>query len=104
MRPNARRFPVATTTATRYSLQQARCPRRLDGGESMLSLSGTAVRLCEGLTRREWLRAGGLGAFGLALPDLLRARASAASVRPMSSFGRARSCIVAFLFGAPAHQ
>ncbi|MCI0465136.1 MAG: DUF1501 domain-containing protein [Gemmataceae bacterium] len=70
----------------------------------MLSLPGTGVRLCEGLTRREWLRAGGLGALGLALPDLLRARATATPVRPMASFGRARSCIVAFLFGAPAHQ
>src|SRR4051812_9995419 len=37
----------------------------------MISLPGSGVSLCEGLTRREWLRAGGLGALGLALPDLL---------------------------------
>ncbi len=70
----------------------------------MLSLPGTAMRLCEGLTRREWLRAGGLGALGLTLPDLLHARAMATPVRQGQAFGRARSCILAFLFGAPAHQ
>ena len=65
----------------------------------MLSLPGSGVRLCEGMTRREWLRAGGLGALGLGLPDLLRLRAA----RPEHT-GRARSCILVFLFGAPAHQ
>src|SRR4051794_27535873 len=67
----------------------------------MLGLSAP-VSLCEGLTRREWLRVGGLGTLGLMLPDLLRLRA-AAPERP-GTFGRARSCIVVFLFGAPAHQ
>jgi hypothetical protein len=70
----------------------------------MLSLGGSGVRSCEGVTRREWLRAGGLSALGLMLPELLRQRAHAASARDGASFGRARSCIVAFLFGAPAHQ
>ncbi len=46
------------------------------------------------LSRREWLRIGGLGAFGLTLPDLLAARDAG---RP----GRARSCILLFLLGAP---
>jgi hypothetical protein len=65
----------------------------------MLSLSGKPVRLCEGWTRREWLRVGGLSsAIGLTLPQLLQARATG-KVR-----GRARACIVVFLFGAPAHQ
>jgi len=42
----------------------------------------------------------------LALPDLLQGRAAVRSA-PMTianSFGRARSCILCFLFGAPAHQ
>jgi uncharacterized protein (DUF1501 family) len=56
--------------------------------------------LCEGLTRRDWLRVGALAPFGLALPQLLQQRASAAA----GGSGRARSCIVVFLFGAPAHQ
>ncbi len=70
----------------------------------MLSLSGNPVRLCEGLTRREWLCAGGLGALGLTLPDLLALRARAAQAYSQNSLGRAKSCILAFLFGAPAHQ
>ena len=70
----------------------------------MLTLGGSAVRSCEGVTRREWLRAGGLSTLGLTLPDFLCARAHASPPQPGSSFGRARSCIVVFLFGAPAHQ
>lgn len=70
----------------------------------MISLSGSPLRLCEGLTRRDWLRAGALSCLGLTLPDLLHRRACAAPQAQTSSFGRARSCIVVFLFGAPAHQ
>ena len=68
----------------------------------MISLGNAPVNLCEGYTRREWLRAGGITTLGLTLPELLRQRAQAASSR--TSFGRAKSCIVVFLFGAPAHQ
>ncbi len=72
----------------------------------MFSIGDHSVPLCEGLTRRQWLRVGGLGATGLFLPDLLCGRAAARAVRPAGegSFGRARSCILCFLFGAPAHQ
>ena len=72
----------------------------------MFSVGAHGVRLCEGLTRRQWLCVGGLGAAGLLLPDLLRGRAAARAHGPAAkgSFGRARSCIVCFLFGAPAHQ
>ena len=69
----------------------------------MFSVDPASVPLCEGLTRREWLRVGGLAAAGLTLPDLLLAR-QAGAAQPRGSFGRARSCIVAFLFGAPGHQ
>jgi hypothetical protein len=68
----------------------------------MLPLGYAKVGLCEGWTRREWLRTGGLGVLGLTLSDLLRAQAR--QTAGGGSFGRARSCIVAFLFGAPAHQ
>ncbi len=74
----------------------------------MISLAGPQIQCCEGITRREWLRVGGLSALGLSLPDLMRAHAAQASMSsaiPRSShFGRAKSCIVVFLFGAPAHQ
>ncbi len=56
--------------------------------------------------RREVLRAGGLGLFGLGLGELVRGRAIAGehgAARP-SSFGRAKSCILLFMWGGPAHQ
>src|ERR1041385_6088324 len=55
-------------------------------------------------TRRELLRAGALGLFGLAIPDLLERRAGAAAGSNPSSFGRAKSCILLFMWGGPAHQ
>jgi hypothetical protein len=63
----------------------------------MLTIHDRDYRLCDGLTRREWLRAGSLGALGLSLPGLLRARAAAAG-RPRP---RARSCILLCLLGGP---
>lgn len=49
--------------------------------------------------RREFLRAGALSLFGLGLPELLQAR-EAAGARS----GRARACIVLFMWGGPAQQ
>jgi hypothetical protein len=72
--------------------------------DRMLSVGHARVGMCEGWTRREWLCAGGLGCLGLTLADLLRLQAAGAAVSEVHSFGRARSCIIAFLFGAPAHQ
>jgi hypothetical protein len=72
----------------------------------MLALGTTTAKLCEGITRREWLRVGGLSSVGLMLPQLLAARSEGAEKEQVGSgtFGRAKSCIVCFLFGAPAHQ
>ncbi|MBI5758827.1 MAG: DUF1501 domain-containing protein [Planctomycetales bacterium] len=77
----------------------------------MLSVWGHPVRNCEGVSRREWLRVGGLGTLGLSLADLTARKAIARpdttareSAVKSPSFGRAKSCIVLFLFGAPAHQ
>jgi hypothetical protein len=70
----------------------------------MLSLYDKGARLCDGLTRREWLRVGGLGAFGLSLPALLGARVEAATTAG-SPFGKAKSCILLFhLGGPPQHE
>src|SRR5437870_4883689 len=63
----------------------------------MLTIQDTGSRLCDGLTRRDWLHVGGLGLFGLALPDLVRAGAADRG----GTFGRARACIVLFLMGGP---
>src|SRR5262245_43712237 len=63
-----------------------------------LTLSARSPRLCDGLTRREVLRVGGLTALGLSLPDLLRRAGAAPATR---RGGKARSCIVLFLMGGP---
>ena len=65
----------------------------------MLSIRDTPNRLCDGLDRREWLRVGGLGAFGLSLPTLLAARPASAHPEP-----KAKACILLFLLGAPPQQ
>src|SRR5262245_44023001 len=71
------------------------------GEALMLRFVGRGIRLCDGLSRREVLRVGGLGIFGsgLSLADL---SAIGAPEQPADrSFGRAKSCIVLFLFGGP---
>src|SRR6185295_17001093 len=56
-------------------------------------------------SRREWLRLGGLGTLGLSLSDVLAARGVDHRDAPQdAAFGRAKRCIVLFMFGAPAHQ
>ena len=68
----------------------------------MLNIPGRPHRTCEGLTRRDWLTAGSAGVLGLTLADLTGRQALASADSP--AFGRAKSCIVLFMFGAPAHQ
>jgi Protein of unknown function (DUF1501) len=58
------------------------------------------TRLCDGMSRREWLRVGSLGACGLTLPTLLQQRALPAAERS-GSFGKAKSCIFFMLLGGP---
>jgi len=69
----------------------------------MLSLHGAGARLCDGLSRREVLRVGGLGMAGLSLPQLLQASENAAmGVLPTDkSFGRAKNIIFLYLLGGP---
>src|SRR5437016_440173 len=70
----------------------------------MLTICTRGARLCDNLSRREVLRAGGLGLFGLSLPELLRGRSGAAETRAAPVQGRAgqaKACIVLFLMGGP---
>ena len=68
----------------------------------MLRLLGPGSTLCDGITRREALRIGGIGALGGGLSLAGLARAGGGTVAdPGSSFGRAKSCIVLFLMGGP---
>src|SRR5438067_4107234 len=66
----------------------------------MISIPGSPSRWCDGVSRREFLKIGGLGAAGLALPDLFRARAQGATP-PARDAGRARACILLFMGGGP---
>ena len=67
----------------------------------MLRVLGNPKRLCNGVTRRDLLAAG--AALGLTLPAFLRAQAAPApSVKRDPHFGRAKSCILLFLYGSPS--
>src|SRR5262245_44440142 len=67
-----------------------------------LTLLGSPRRCCDGLTRRETLKAGALGVLGgFALPELLRAE----QTRPREARpGKAKSVIVLYLLGGAATQ
>ena len=54
------------------------------------------------LSRREWMRIGGLSWLGLSALDLSRLRAEAASQSPAARH-RPNSCVFIFLFGGPSH-
>ncbi len=60
----------------------------------MLSILGRTAKTCDGVTRRDVLRAGALSLFG----NWLTAPAAAAS-----QTGRARSVVLFNLFGGPSH-
>src|SRR5262245_56123769 len=65
----------------------------------MLRIPGPPARLCEGLTRRDLLRAGSLGGLGLSLSQLLRLQETHAAAGRRAS---ADACILIFLWGAPS--
>jgi hypothetical protein len=72
----------------------------------MLSLEDHAPQ--RGISRREWLRVGGLGALGLSLPGLLGAQERPTSAVPPpltrlqgATFGRAKNVIFLWLQGGP---
>jgi hypothetical protein len=67
----------------------------------MLTIWGKKRKpLCDGLTRRDFLRVGALGVGGLTLADLLRNRARGAEAARSSN----RAVIMIYLCGAPSHQ
>src|SRR3989442_13023265 len=61
--------------------------------------NGDPERFCDGISRRSFLRAGGLALSGFALSDLLRLRAEGAIVPE----GRGKSVIMICLGGGPSH-
>jgi hypothetical protein len=77
----------------------------VSGDRYMLRILGSAKKLCGGWSRREMLWAGGLGLFSLGLSDFFRLgalQAAAPSKPPATSFGRAKACILLYLYGSPS--
>jgi hypothetical protein len=71
----------------------------------MLRVLGNRKRLCNGLSRRDLLHAGGLAFGGMSLAGLAAANQAAAQETPRSvdpTFGRAKNCILLFLYGSPS--
>lgn len=72
----------------------------------MLSIPGFSGATCDGYSRRELLRVGGIGMMGLSLGSFLRAEALGAD-SPMglkaAGFGKAKQVIFVFLQGGPSH-
>ncbi len=77
----------------------------------MLVVPGHRAFLCDGPTRREFLRVGSIGLFGLGLPNFFSWQAAqAASTASVAGdlvgskgFGSAKSVILLFLQGGPSH-
>jgi hypothetical protein len=64
----------------------------------VLHLQSPGLPLCDGLSRREFLRVGGLACTGLSLPTLLAGQTRAAQDRR----GKAKACIQLFMWGGPS--
>lgn len=70
----------------------------------MLRVLGSPKKFCDGVTRRDLMRIGGLGLAGLSLPQITRlqeASANDAGAHP-PGFGKAKSVILIHLYGSPS--
>jgi len=75
----------------------------------MWEFLGARHPLCDRISRRTWLRIGGLAPLGLQLPQLLASTTEPQSAATHSaathsrSFGRAKRCLMLYLWGGPSH-
>src|SRR5216117_3773362 len=74
----------------------------------MLSIPGKPGCTCDGWSRREFMRVGGAGLFGVALGDILRLQAlgsesASDATKTKAGWGKAKSVIMIFLQGGPSH-
>src|SRR5215216_6224668 len=68
----------------------------------MLRLTGEGTaHTCDGVSRRDFLQVGALGAIGLTLPELLAAEAAGAVQKDEHDD---RACIMIFNLGAPSQM
>jgi hypothetical protein len=88
---------AAATSPANLELRRYRYHRSLVANEKLMAVKHRQAcllhRAAAPMGRREFLRAGPLGFFGLGLPGLLRARDQAPAA------GRAKACILLFLWG-----
>ena len=66
-------------------------------------MNSNFAQRCDGVTRRDLMRVGGLTAFGLGIGDLLRLRRVAAAEKSSTKTPTAKSCILIWLDGGPSH-
>ena len=68
----------------------------------MLRVLSSVKRLCDGVSRRDLLQIGSLGAVGLGLDQFLAhtARGSETDAAELPGFGKAKRCILLYLYGA----
>lgn len=69
----------------------------------MLHIPGRKSRFCDGLSRRSWMKIGGLALGGWSLPDILRAEAQDNGPRNTLSGKRIKGIIMVLLPGGPTH-
>lgn len=73
---------------------------------SILRILGNTRKLCDGISRRDLLQAGAVGAFGLSLADVLALQAAspahAAPTAGARTFGKAKNVVILFLYGSPS--
>ena len=68
----------------------------------MLRILGSPRRFCDGWTRREFIQAGALGSLGLDACLRSQAATAASKTSVPASFGRAKACILLYLYGSPS--
>jgi hypothetical protein len=61
------------------------------------------LQRCDGVTRRDLLRVGGLTAFGLGLGDLFRLQRAAVASGAAAPAAKAKACVLIWLDGGPSH-
>jgi Protein of unknown function (DUF1501) len=67
----------------------------------MLRILGPTKTLHGGITRRDLLHVGGLGALGVGLGQFLELQSLQASTADAPGFGKAKSCILIYKYGSP---
>ena len=69
----------------------------------MLNLTDTGLaHTCDGISRRDFMQVGSLGAIGLSMADLAALEARANESKSAKNGKNDRSCIMIFNLGAPS--